>query len=91
MIVCLGGLQSIGGDVYEAAAIDGANAFQRLRSITAPLVFRVTLPLLVNTFAYTMMNFELDQEQRHTEWAPSHLRAGRGLRHGRVGAILNER
>lgn len=57
MIVCLGGLQSIPGDVYEAAAIDGAGALQRLRAITFPLVFRVTLPLLVSTFAYNMMNF----------------------------------
>src|SRR5205085_6864100 len=47
MIVCMGGLQSIPGDVYEAASIDGASAPQRLRLITLPLVFQVTRPILV--------------------------------------------
>ena len=57
MIVCLGGLQSIPGDIYEAAAVDGATAWQRLRSITMPLVFRVTLPALIFTFSYNLTNF----------------------------------
>lgn len=38
MIIFLAGLQDIPGEYYEAARIDGANAWQRLRSITMPLL-----------------------------------------------------
>lgn len=38
MIIYLAGLQGIPTDFYEAAAIDGANWWQRLWSITLPLV-----------------------------------------------------
>lgn len=37
-IIYLAGLQSIPGDLYEAATIDGANKFQQLRYITMPLL-----------------------------------------------------
>lgn len=36
MVAILGGLQSISGDLYEAAEIDGANAWQRFRNVTLP-------------------------------------------------------
>lgn len=36
--IILAGLQSISGDVYEAARIDGANAWQITKAITLPLV-----------------------------------------------------
>lgn len=36
MVAILGGLQSINGDLYEAAAIDGASPWQRFRNITMP-------------------------------------------------------
>lgn len=36
--IILAGLQSVSGDVYEAARIDGANEWQTLRTITLPLV-----------------------------------------------------
>jgi raffinose/stachyose/melibiose transport system permease protein len=38
MLIYIAGLLSIPGDVYEASAIDGAGGWQRLRSITLPLV-----------------------------------------------------
>jgi multiple sugar transport system permease protein len=38
MIILLVGLQAIPRDVYEAAAIDGASAWQTFRSITLPLL-----------------------------------------------------
>jgi multiple sugar transport system permease protein len=38
MIILLTGLQSIPPNLYEAAAIDGASAFQRFRRITLPLI-----------------------------------------------------
>jgi len=57
MIVCLGGLQSIGADIYQAAEVDGATAGQRLRLITLPLVFQVTMPMLIGAFSFNLMNF----------------------------------
>lgn len=45
VIVLLVGLQAIPGDLYEAAKIDGASAWHRLRYITVPML-RPTLALL---------------------------------------------
>jgi multiple sugar transport system permease protein len=36
MLMLLAGLQSISGDLYEAAAVDGAGSWQRFRHITIP-------------------------------------------------------
>lgn len=36
MIIWLSGLQTIAGELYEAATIDGANAWQRFRHVTWP-------------------------------------------------------
>ncbi|MFN8570105.1 MAG: sugar ABC transporter permease, partial [Kouleothrix sp.] len=47
MVIFLAGLQSIPQEVYEAAAIDGAGSWQRLRSITLPLIRQTTLFILV--------------------------------------------
>lgn len=38
MIIFLAGLQSIPHEIYEAAKVDGANAWHRFRSITLPLL-----------------------------------------------------
>ena len=51
MVIFLAALQNIPGSVYEAAAIDGANALQVFRRITVPLLrpttfFVVTLGLI---------------------------------------------
>lgn len=54
MIILLAGLQSIDESLYEAASIDGAGAWQRLRSITIPMltpsIFFVTVISLINGF-----------------------------------------
>ena len=42
-MILLTGMQSISVELYEAAALDGAGWWQRLRSITVPLVRRVVL------------------------------------------------
>jgi len=36
--ILLGGLSSVPGDIYEAARIDGANAWQQFRRLTLPLL-----------------------------------------------------
>ncbi|MDP4500470.1 carbohydrate ABC transporter permease [Nonomuraea turcica] len=38
MMIYLAGLQTIPASIYEAARVDGANAWHRLRSITVPLL-----------------------------------------------------
>ncbi|MEZ4768712.1 MAG: sugar ABC transporter permease [Caldilineales bacterium] len=50
MIFYLAGLQNLPGDVFEAAALDGANWWQTLWSITFPLLRRTTL--FVTTIAF---------------------------------------
>lgn len=54
MVIFLAGLQAIPRDYHEAAQLDGAGAFERLRSITLPLLapttFFVTIISLINSF-----------------------------------------
>jgi multiple sugar transport system permease protein len=47
MVVYLAGLQAIPSELYESARLDGANAWQRLRYITIPMLRPTTLFLLV--------------------------------------------
>jgi ABC-type sugar transport system permease subunit len=51
MLVTSGALQAISSDIYEAAEIDGASAWQRFWSITLPLLLVGVGPLLVASFA----------------------------------------
>ena len=48
VVILLGGLYSLPTDCFEAAEIDGANAWQRFRSITLPLL-RPTILFIVIT------------------------------------------
>lgn len=54
MLIMLAGLQGIPGEYYEAAEIDGANAWQSLRNITLPLltptIFFVVVTSLIGAF-----------------------------------------
>jgi len=54
MVMFLAGLQSIPHEYYEAADLDGASSWQRLRYITLPLLspttFFVIIMLLINSF-----------------------------------------
>ncbi|HIQ00155.1 TPA: ABC transporter permease subunit, partial [Candidatus Bipolaricaulota bacterium] len=59
MLISLGALQSIPGELYEAAAIDGAGPWQRFTRITFPLLMVSLAPLLIGSFAYTFNNFTL--------------------------------
>ncbi|MGC5626987.1 ABC transporter permease subunit [Georgenia sp. Z1344] len=58
-LICTSALQSIPGDVKEAARIDGAGVLQQFRSITMPLVLVATAPLLIASFAFNFNNFNL--------------------------------
>lgn len=57
MLVCLGALQAVPSDLYEAASIDGANWRQKFRFITMPSIWKVTLPLTIPSFAFNFNNF----------------------------------
>jgi len=57
MNVCLGGLQSVSPEYYESAKIDGASKFQRFKSITLPMVTKLSIPLVISTFAANFNNF----------------------------------
>lgn len=59
MLICSGALQAIPADLYEAATVDGANAFQKFFSITLPLLLVSVGPLLVASFVYNFNNFNL--------------------------------
>lgn len=49
MIIYLAGLQSIPNDFYEAANIDGANAWQKFKNITLPLLMpSITINIILN-------------------------------------------
>jgi ABC-type sugar transport system permease subunit len=47
MVLLLAGLQTIPGELYEAARVDGASAWQRFTKITLPLVRSPVLIMLV--------------------------------------------
>lgn len=57
MALMTGIMTSIDKTLYEAADIDGATNFQKLRKITLPLVLSSTAPILVMTFSGNFNNF----------------------------------
>jgi len=58
-ILLLAGLQSIPRELYEAAKVDGANAFHVFRHVTAPLLIPVFILVSVLTVLGTMQVFEI--------------------------------
>jgi multiple sugar transport system permease protein len=59
MLLLLPGLQAISDELYDAAEVDGANAWQRFRYITVPLLRPVALIVLVLGVIYTFKVFDL--------------------------------
>lgn len=52
-IIYIAGLQTIDGDIYEACEIDGANAWQKFKGITFPLIapfFTINVVLCMKNF-----------------------------------------
>jgi multiple sugar transport system permease protein len=58
-ISILAGLQTISQELYEASAIDGANAMQRFRHITLPLLQPVILLVTLFSLVWTIADFQL--------------------------------
>lgn len=59
MVILLGGLQSISTEYYEAAQIDGANAWQRFRNITVPLLQPIMVPATTLDVIWTFNQFNV--------------------------------
>ena len=58
MITLLAGLQSVPLELYEAASIDGAGFWQRLRCITLPMIRPVSFISTTLSFLWTFNTFE---------------------------------
>lgn len=59
MVVALGGLQSIPGELYEAADVDGASAWTKFWTITAPLLKPVMIPAITLGVVWTFNNINV--------------------------------
>jgi multiple sugar transport system permease protein len=53
----LAGLQTIPGDMYEAASLDGASKWRQFLAITLPMLKPVNVVLLLVTFLWTFNDF----------------------------------
>lgn len=57
-VLYLAGLQDIPRELYEAAAVDGASAWQQIRSITLPLLSRTTTLVILLQIVASMKIFD---------------------------------
>ena len=69
MVFYLSGLQSIDDSIYEAANIDGANAFQKFRYMTLPLLKPIILFTTINSTIGTLQLF--DETMNITQGGPA--------------------
>ncbi|MEV8313513.1 sugar ABC transporter permease [Streptomyces sp. NPDC059900] len=58
MVIYLAGLQGISPEMYEAAEVEGAGPWQRLRNITVPLLGPSTFFLLIMNVIYSFQVFD---------------------------------
>src|SRR5579872_230558 len=58
-ISLLAGLQTISPELHDAAAIDGARAWQRFRHVTWPLLLPVTMVVVLFSVIQTFADFQL--------------------------------
>jgi arabinogalactan oligomer/maltooligosaccharide transport system permease protein len=59
MIATLGALTAIPPELYEAARIDGASAWQGFLNITLPLLRSALVPVTLTSFAFNFNNFNV--------------------------------
>jgi len=59
MIIALGGLQGIPGELYEAARIDGATRWHQFRHVTLPLLKPVLAPAVTLGAIWTFNNLNI--------------------------------
>jgi ABC-type sugar transport system permease subunit len=59
MVICLGALQSIPSDIYEAAEVDGASRTQQFLRLTLPLLRPALFPAIINGCIWTFNQFNI--------------------------------
>jgi multiple sugar transport system permease protein len=91
MVIFLAGLQDISAELYEAAELDGANAWQRFRNVTLPglrpvtvFVFTITILASANLFGQSYL---ITQGQPGGETRSAIMQIGEeGLRRFNMGS-----
>jgi ABC-type sugar transport system permease subunit len=58
-VITAGAIRSIPAEIYDAAVVDGAGSWNKLRHITLPLLLRVMMPLLIASFTFNFNNFNV--------------------------------
>lgn len=58
-VMVTGVLQAIPNELYEAAKIDGASAFQQFKEITLPLILYSIAPILITQYTFNFNNFNV--------------------------------
>lgn len=61
MVLLLAGLQVVNTDLYEAASVDGANAWQRFTAITLPAMYGISFVAILLAWIGSFMNFAIVQ------------------------------
>lgn len=90
-ISLLAGLQTISPSLYEAALIDGANAWQRFRYITVPMLMPILAIVMTFSIIFTFTDFQL--VYAITKGGPvnsTHLLATLAFQRGIPGGQLGE-
>jgi maltose/maltodextrin transport system permease protein len=59
LLLCMGLIQSVPNDLYEASAVDGGGPLTNMWRITLPLILKPLTPLLIAAFAFNFNNFVL--------------------------------
>ena len=59
MVILLAGLQTIPREYYEAAEVDGANAWSRFRHITLPMIMPAIMVVTVLNILYGLRVFDI--------------------------------
>jgi len=90
-ICLLAGLQTIPQSLYEAAAIDGATAWQRFRHVTVPMLLPVLSIVLTFSVLFTFTDFQLIYAiTRGGPANATHLMATLAFQRGIPGGHLGE-
>ncbi|HEY8448334.1 MAG TPA: sugar ABC transporter permease [Thermomicrobiales bacterium] len=61
MVLLLAGLQAVNSELYEAAAVDGANVWRRFWDITLPAMLGISYVALLLAWIGSFMNFAIVQ------------------------------
>lgn len=61
MITYLGALQNVPAELDEAAQIDGANKWQRIRNVVLPMISPTTFFLIISSIITSLQNFTVIQ------------------------------